>query len=124
MVRDLDGKVLFWNKGAEVIYGWIANEVIGRKTSEFLYFQPEKFQGFNDLTINQGEWNGEIQHLNRAGDQITIEARWTLIRDKEGPSQVDSRHPYRYHREEEDRSSVHEGAADGKYWNLSRRHRP
>src|SRR5215467_12195947 len=30
MVRDLDQKILFWNKGAEKIYGWTAEEVSGK----------------------------------------------------------------------------------------------
>jgi PAS domain S-box-containing protein len=84
MVRDLDGKVLFWNKGAEGMYGWTDQEVLGRKTAEFLYANPAKFEEFNRLTLSQGEWIGEIPHLNRSGREIIIEARWTLIRDREG----------------------------------------
>jgi PAS domain S-box-containing protein len=84
MVRDLEGKLLFWNKGAERIYGWTSEKVLGRNTSEFLYANPEKFEAANAKTINQGEWQGEHQQLGMAGNEITIQARWTLIRDKEG----------------------------------------
>ena len=92
MVRDLGGKVLYWNRGAEKMYGWSESDVIGRKTPDFLYANPEKFEDINALAISEGEWNGELQHLNMAGEQITVEARWTLIRDKEGRPQIDSRH--------------------------------
>src|SRR5215510_11603459 len=37
LVRDLDQKILFWNKGAEKIYGWSAEEVIGRNAEEILF---------------------------------------------------------------------------------------
>ena len=84
MVRDLSGKVLYWNRGAEQMYGWARQQAIGRRSADFLYAHPEKFDEINDLTIDQGEWSGEVQHLNAAGDQLTVEARWTLIRDKEG----------------------------------------
>src|SRR5262249_2407224 len=45
-VKDLEGHVLFWNKGAEGVYGWTATEMLGRKASEFLYKKknPEEFQ--------------------------------------------------------------------------------
>src|SRR3982750_4804243 len=37
LVRDLDQNILFWNKGAEKLYGWSAAEVIGRNAEEILY---------------------------------------------------------------------------------------
>jgi PAS domain S-box-containing protein len=84
MVRDLEGKLLFWNKGSEGMYGWAANEVIGRKTADFLYVNPEQFEEFNGLTISRGDWSGEVSQLDKTGTEIIIEARWTLIRDREG----------------------------------------
>lgn len=37
LVGDLDGRLRYWNKGAERLHGWKAEEVIGRKTTDFLY---------------------------------------------------------------------------------------
>ena len=84
LVRDLEGKILFWNKGAERMYGWTRQEVIGRNVGQLLYTNPKKFERINGLTIRQGEWHGELQHLTKDRREITIEARWTLIRDNEG----------------------------------------
>ena len=84
LARDLDGKVQFWNQGAERLYGWTSEEVVGRNVGDFLYAIPQKFTEVNGLTIRQGEWQGELQHLTKSGREITIEARWTLIRDNEG----------------------------------------
>jgi signal transduction histidine kinase len=36
------------------------------------------------LTISRGEWQGEVQQLTKDGRDITVEARWNLIRDNEG----------------------------------------
>jgi PAS domain S-box-containing protein len=84
LVRDLEGKILFWNSGAERIYGWTRQEAIGRNIGQFLYTDPAMFKEVNGLAISQGEWYGELQHLTRDNREISIEARWTLIRDKEG----------------------------------------
>ena len=84
LVRDLEGKILFWNRGAEHMYGWTRQEVVGRNIGELLYANPKKFTEVNALTINRGEWAGELQHLTSTRAEITVEARWTLIRDNEG----------------------------------------
>jgi len=84
LVRDLEGKILFWNEGAERMYGWAREEVLGRNIGELLYANPKKFEEINGLTIHRGEWHGELQHVTRNRGEITVEARWTLIRDDEG----------------------------------------
>src|SRR5690606_27924973 len=33
LVRDLDHKILYWNRSAELLYGWTAEEVLGRNVS-------------------------------------------------------------------------------------------
>jgi PAS domain S-box-containing protein len=84
LVRDLHGKILFWNKGAEVTYGWQQQEVLGRNVKEFIYADPGIFENINGLTLSKGSWSGEVQHLTKDRNQIIIEARWTLICDDEG----------------------------------------
>jgi PAS domain S-box-containing protein len=84
IVRDLQGSIKFWNKGAARIYGWTRQEAMGRNSADFLYVDPEKFMEVNRLTLSTGEWAGEFQHHTKDGGQLTIEARWTLIRDPEG----------------------------------------
>jgi PAS domain S-box-containing protein len=84
LVRDLEGNIRFWNHGAERMYGWTRDEVVGRNIGRLLYTDPKIFEKPNGLAICQGEWHGEIQHLTKDRGEITIEARWTLIRDNEG----------------------------------------
>jgi PAS domain S-box-containing protein len=84
LVRGLDGEILFWNSGAERMYGWTRLEAIGRNVREFLYSNPTKFEEVNGLTLSQNQWQGELQHLTKNNSEITVEARWTLIRDNEG----------------------------------------
>jgi len=84
LVRDLEGHILFWNKGAERLYGWTKQEALGRKESDLLYAAPETYEKFNKLALQNGEASGEFQHLTKDHRELTVEARWTLIRDNEG----------------------------------------
>ncbi len=84
LVRDLEGNILYWNHGAERVYGWKQEEVTGRNIGEFLYRDVKKFAELNDRAIREGEWHGEVEHITRDKREISIEARWTLIRDDEG----------------------------------------
>ena len=84
IVRDPEGKLLFWNTGAERIYGWTRQEAIGRNVGDFIYAHPKKFRELNATIVSRGEWHGELQHLTRDKREISVEARWTLIRDNEG----------------------------------------
>jgi len=83
-VRDLDGKMLFWNKGAERMYGWTRQEVVGQNMDEHIYMHPVKLEEAYRLTQGQGDWHGELDHFTKDGSELSIESRWTLIRDNEG----------------------------------------
>jgi PAS domain S-box-containing protein len=84
LVRDLQGQILFWNKGAERLYGWTALEVAGRNVTEILYREPDHFLSANAVLVKNGKWGGELQHRCKAGQDVTVEARWTLVRDEKG----------------------------------------
>src|SRR5215211_7545062 len=57
LVRDLDQNILFWNKGAEKIYGWSAGEVIGKNADEILFKERSgQFDAARQAIIKNGEW--------------------------------------------------------------------
>ncbi|MDZ4402454.1 PAS domain S-box protein [Prosthecobacter sp.] len=84
LVRDLEHGITYWNKSAEQLYGWTAEEVIGRKVTELIYRDLVAFEKAIEEVIRLGEWHGEIQQVTKTGTQILIEARWTLVRDATG----------------------------------------
>jgi PAS domain S-box-containing protein len=85
LVRDLEQKILFWNKGAEKIYGWSAEEVIGKNAEEILFKEHStQFDAARKSIIQKGEWTGEMHQVRRDGAEIVIEGRWTLVRDEQG----------------------------------------
>lgn len=84
LVRGLDHRITYWNKSAEKLYGWTAEEACGRKVSELLYLDPAQFEERNSKVLSHGEWAGEVQQVSKSGVVITVEGRWTLVRDIEG----------------------------------------
>ena len=78
LVRDLEQKILFWNKGAEKIYGWTAEEVVGRPLFNEMLDQARI------AVLKNGEWQGELHQKRRDGVEIIVESRWTLVRDDQG----------------------------------------
>jgi len=83
-VRDLDGSIVLWNKGAERTYGWASGEVVGRKAAGWLYKNPAELQVARAELLEKGEWQGEIIKRTRDGRDLTVASRWTLVRDAAG----------------------------------------
>jgi PAS domain S-box-containing protein len=85
MVRNLDQIIEFWNKGAERIYGWTAEEAIGKDARDLLFrIVPPIYEIAWQEVLKKGEWDGEIRHLRRDGQEIVLESRWTLVRNERG----------------------------------------
>jgi PAS domain S-box-containing protein len=85
MVRDLEDRILFWNKGAERIYGWTAEEAVGRHVRELHYKEiDDDYYEAKRILLETGSWSDEAHHINRNGAKLVVENRWTLMRDREG----------------------------------------
>lgn len=85
MVCDLNFQILYWNKGAERMYGWQADEAFGRTISDLLC------GGENDHVTqaaaaleHSDEWKSEARHKTRTGEKIIVVSRWTLVRNEKG----------------------------------------
>jgi PAS domain S-box-containing protein len=84
MVKDLDGRVVYWNKGAERTYGWSAAEALGRDADELLHTEVVGFQEARAILVTRGEWQGEEVRHAKGGEALVIDASWTLVRDEQG----------------------------------------
>lgn len=90
MVRDLAGQVLFWNKRAEKIYGWTAEEVIGKDIRDLLYTKGvSQYEMAYREVVERGEWMGELRQTTKTGKGIIVESRWTIVKDdSDAPSSL------------------------------------
>jgi len=85
LVLDLDGSIIYWNKGAERVYGWTSDEVMGKRTANLIFrgvSEPQLEQVIK--TVNErGEWAGELRETTKAGKPIIVQGRCNLIRDEQ-----------------------------------------
>jgi len=84
VVKGMDHRVRFWNKGAERLYKWTAEEAIGRSVGELLFDDPVQLQEATDLLLQHGRWSGETIEKRKDGRLLTIENHWTLVADERG----------------------------------------
>lgn len=87
LVRDLSagGRILYWNKGAEEMYGWSKKETLGEGISEILKTGfPESLEEIKAHLFRAEQWEGELVHNTKAGERIIVESRWALQRDDTG----------------------------------------
>ncbi|MBD2507947.1 response regulator [Nostoc muscorum FACHB-395] len=86
IVQDLVNKIQFWNKGAEHLYGWIAEEALSKNANQFLY-QKQSFGQLKNIQktlVEHGSWQGELYQVTKQGQEIIVASRWTLVNDNEG----------------------------------------
>ncbi|MEW6141981.1 MAG: PAS domain S-box protein [Chloroflexota bacterium] len=83
---NMELRIRSWNKAAERIYGWSAEEVIGRLSGEVLraeYPAGGREEMLKELTAT-GRWRGEVIHHTRDGSTIHALVSRSLLRNSDG----------------------------------------
>jgi PAS domain S-box-containing protein len=84
-VCKMDGTIEYWNRGAEELYGWPAEQAVGRVVRELLKtLLPAPFQKIEETLISAGRWEGELVQTTKDGSQVIVTSRWSLKRDESG----------------------------------------
>lgn len=82
LVRDMDDRILFWNHGAERLYGWTAQEATGKNAIELLLQSNVSDVGeAQQALLKKGTWIGALRQRAKDGREIVVESHWTLVRD-------------------------------------------
>ena len=84
-VGDLKGVVQYWNRSAEVLYGWPEADAIGKVAHELLKTVfPLSFEQIEAELFRTSRWEGELVKTRRDGAQLVVASRWSLKRDDAG----------------------------------------
>jgi PAS domain S-box-containing protein len=85
IVTDLEGRITFWNQGAERISGWASAEVVGRSPEEVLGVGfHARIDEARKALAEIGEWHGELLLHDRNLKALVVEVSMTLIKDNAG----------------------------------------
>jgi PAS domain S-box-containing protein len=91
-LRDPDGTIRYWSRGAERLFGYPAEAAIGRRAHELLRtrFMEGGRRAAEAELASSGRWHGELRHRRRDGSLVTVAASWELRTDATGPQVVEA----------------------------------
>ncbi|MCB9150955.1 MAG: response regulator [Caldilineaceae bacterium] len=81
-----DFKIANWNRAAEEIYGWSADEVIG-KTSRDVFNTHITLEEREHILVHvaqHGHWIGELEETHKGGHSIFVRVSFSLLKDATG----------------------------------------
>src|SRR5260370_38738828 len=79
LVRDMQDQIVYWNQGAEHLYGWAAAEAVGRNANDLLSRKPsQELEEAHRTVIAKGEWTGELRQSTKDNKEVIVESRWPL----------------------------------------------
>jgi PAS domain S-box-containing protein len=84
-VRDMSDVITYWNRGAQELYGWTAEEAIGKRAQELLQPAfPAPIEEIRAELLRSERWDGELEKTRADGTRVVVASRWSLRRDEQG----------------------------------------
>jgi PAS domain S-box-containing protein len=85
LVRDRDDQITYWSRGAAELYGYPAEEALGKVTHKLLRTEhSEPLQKIFEKLERENRWRGELVHRHKNGTKIVVMSHWALDRDDLG----------------------------------------
>ncbi len=85
LVRDSEGRIIFWNKGTTQMYGWSEQEALGQNVHAFLKTVfPTPLPQIEAQLQSRGQWEGELIHTRKDGSILVVASHWAMHRDADG----------------------------------------
>jgi len=89
LVRDLEGRILFWNQGCEALYGHGRDAARGAYAPQLLATVfPAPLEEITARLAAEGRWEGEVRRRLADGREAVVALRWSLGRDASGAAWV------------------------------------
>jgi PAS domain S-box-containing protein len=85
VVRDFeDRRIVFWNSGAERLYGWSAAEAIGQPIGEMILANPQELEAISKVLLETGEFRGQLKEITKDKRELTVDVWSTVVRNPDG----------------------------------------
>lgn len=84
ILKDMEYRIIYWNHGAESIYGWSSDEILGKTSKDTIILHPKEFDYASSELLKNGIWRGEMEKKTKDGRNLVVETRWNLVRDASG----------------------------------------
>src|SRR5258706_15390804 len=85
LTLDQGGVITFWGRGAAQLYGWKAEEAVGKPGFQLLATVfPEPRANIEAKVIETGSWNGQLSQTKKDGTRVTVMSRWAQRRAPDG----------------------------------------
>ena len=84
IIRDFEDRILFWNRGAERLYGWTAKEAVGQNIYELLSQRQLSGSEGAGESVENGEWTVEMRQITKDSKEVTVESRSRVLGDETG----------------------------------------
>jgi PAS domain S-box-containing protein len=79
LTLDRQGRIRFWSRGAERMYGYARQEALGNIAHELLKTNfPDSLEAIERTAAEHGHWEGEFTQTRKDGSQLVVASRWVL----------------------------------------------
>ncbi len=83
IMHDEHGRIVYWNHGAERLYGWTSAEAVGQAEHDLLQtLLPEPLERIQEKLRRDGEWEGEVTQITKDQRRVIVVSHRTLRRDR------------------------------------------
>jgi two-component system, cell cycle sensor histidine kinase and response regulator CckA len=85
VIQDLGRRVTYWNKGAEKMYGWTAEEAEAGVAEARVHAEAgTALEAAWQEVLDTGQWDGCLKQVTRDGNELIVESHWTCLRHSDG----------------------------------------
>jgi PAS domain S-box-containing protein len=82
LVRDMSGVVQYWNAGAEALYGWSREQIVGRPVNQILETEtPIDPTRVESALMSHGRWDGNLIQQTCEGQEVIVASRQVFKKD-------------------------------------------
>ena len=81
IMRKLDGTIIFWSAGAEILYGWTREDAIGQNVNSLIHTSSSvPLDEILGQIRHRGYWMGELVQHTKHGHEVIVQCKWTVER--------------------------------------------